>query len=76
MAQLSELFDVNHFIVSQVNPHGVALSTLSTRVGTIGVAGLMRTGEFSRAHLAVSHRLPTDDVDACKASLACLAADA
>jgi len=53
MAQLSELFNVNHFIVSQVNPHGVALSKLSTRVGLLGSTGI-RTGDFSRAHLAVS----------------------
>jgi len=29
MQQLSELFNVNHFIVSQVNPHSALLSTLS-----------------------------------------------
>mmetsp|Transcript_38702 Transcript_38702/g.121293 ORF Transcript_38702/g.121293 Transcript_38702/m.121293 type:complete len:819 (-) Transcript_38702:163-2619(-) len=28
MAQLSELFNVNHFVVSQVNPHATLLSTL------------------------------------------------
>ena len=29
MQQISELFNVNHFIVSQVNPHSALLSTLS-----------------------------------------------
>lgn len=29
MQQLSELFNVNHFVVSQVNPHSALLSTLS-----------------------------------------------
>jgi TAG lipase / steryl ester hydrolase / phospholipase A2 / LPA acyltransferase len=29
MQQLSELFNVNHFIVSQVNPHSALFSTLS-----------------------------------------------
>lgn len=29
MLQLSELFNVNHFIISQVNPHATLLSTLS-----------------------------------------------
>lgn len=31
MQQLSELFNVNHFIVSQVNPHSALLSTLSVQ---------------------------------------------
>ncbi len=31
MQQLSELFNVNHFIVSQVNPHASLLSTLVVR---------------------------------------------
>jgi TAG lipase / steryl ester hydrolase / phospholipase A2 / LPA acyltransferase len=31
MQQLSELFNVNHFIVSQVNPHSAIFSTLSLR---------------------------------------------
>ena len=29
MQQLSELFNVNHFIVSQVNPHSALFSTLT-----------------------------------------------
>ena len=29
MQQISELFNVNHFIVSQVNPHSALLSNLS-----------------------------------------------
>ena len=33
MQQLSELFNVNHFIVSQVNPHSALLSTLSVDTG-------------------------------------------
>jgi len=32
-AQLSELFNVNHFIVSQANPHSVLLSSLKMGVG-------------------------------------------
>jgi TAG lipase/steryl ester hydrolase/phospholipase A2/LPA acyltransferase len=31
MEQLSELFNVNHFIVSQVNPHSAILSSLALR---------------------------------------------
>lgn len=31
MQQLSELFNVNHFIISQVNPHSALFSTLSLR---------------------------------------------
>lgn len=31
MQQLSELFNVNHFIVSQVNPHSAILSTMAIR---------------------------------------------
>lgn len=31
MQQLSELFNVNHFIVSQVNPHSAILSSMSLR---------------------------------------------
>ena len=31
MQQLSELFNVNHFIISQANPHSALLSTLSLR---------------------------------------------
>ena len=31
MQQLSELFNVNHFIISQVNPHSAFLSTLTLR---------------------------------------------
>ena len=31
MQQLSEQFNVNHFIVSQVNPHSALLSTLSVQ---------------------------------------------
>ena len=45
MAQLSELFNVNHFIVSQINPHGVALSSLSSRVG----ADIGSTYSFARS---------------------------
>jgi len=32
MQQLSELFNVNHFVVSQVNPHSALLSALSLKV--------------------------------------------
>ncbi len=31
MQQLSELFNVNHFIVSQVNPHSFILSSLALK---------------------------------------------
>jgi predicted acylesterase/phospholipase RssA len=31
MQQLSELFNINHFIVSQVNPHSPFMSTLQSR---------------------------------------------
>ena len=31
MQQLSELFNVNHFIVSQVNPHSAILSSMSLK---------------------------------------------
>ena len=41
MQQLSELFNVNHFIVSQVNPHSALLSSLSLR-GVTGITPLMR----------------------------------
>jgi TAG lipase/steryl ester hydrolase/phospholipase A2/LPA acyltransferase len=33
MQQLSELFNVNHFIVSQVNPHSAFFSQLSMKAG-------------------------------------------
>lgn len=54
MQQLSELFNVNHFIVSQVNPHSFLLSSLSTHSiqGTPGplraAAGYLR---FAKAQL-------------------------
>lgn len=34
MKQLSELFNVNHFIVSQVNPHSAMLSSLTAQSTT------------------------------------------
>ena len=36
---------MNHFIVSQINPHGVALSSLSSRVG----ADIGSTYSFARS---------------------------
>lgn len=42
MQQLSELFNVNHFIVSQVNPHSFMLSSLSLSSMTgMSVPGLV-----------------------------------
>ena len=43
MQQLSELFNVNHFIISQANPHSALLSTLSLRanVWTSSVYGVV-----------------------------------
>ena len=32
MQQISELFNVNHFVVSQINPHSSLLSSLAVRV--------------------------------------------
>jgi predicted acylesterase/phospholipase RssA len=46
MQQLSELFNVNHFIVSQVNPHSFMLSSLSPS---------------RRAHAARTRHLPRLD---------------
>lgn len=40
MLQLTELFNVNHFIVSQVNPHAALLSTLSLGEAEVGISGL------------------------------------
>ena len=34
MAQLSEIFNANHFIISQVNPHSALFSSLSLRKGS------------------------------------------
>ena len=43
MQQISELFNVNHFIVSQVNPHSALLSTLSvhTNIWTSPIYGMI-----------------------------------
>jgi len=46
MAKLSELFNVNHFIVSQVNPHIVPfLEKNGTRPGGAGAAGKAESQE-------------------------------
>ena len=54
MQQLSELFNVNHFIVSQVNPHSFLLSSLSTH-STQGTPGPLRAAagylRFAKAQL-------------------------
>ena len=43
MQQISELFNVNHFIVSQVNPHSALLSTLTYNTeGWSVVVGYLR----------------------------------
>jgi len=48
MAKLSELFNVNHFIVSQVNPHIVPfLDKSGKRPGTAGGAGKAESQEVA-----------------------------
>lgn len=55
MQQLSELFNVNHFIVSQANPHSALLSSLSLRSfnsgGTSIYSGLVSYVRFLKAQL-------------------------
>ncbi len=54
MQQLSELFNVNHFIVSQVNPHSALFSTLSLR----GSGGMFNEKSFMlRALIGYTHFL-------------------
>lgn len=45
MQQLSEMFNVNHFIISQANPHAVMLGTYNTErsVWTHPVTGLFNS---------------------------------
>jgi len=54
MQQLSELFNVNHFIVSQANPHSALLSSLSLRSfggGSTIYSGLVSYVRFLKAQL-------------------------
>lgn len=42
MQQLSELFNVNHFVISQVNPHSAILSSLSLASSTTNLSPVLR----------------------------------
>lgn len=42
MQQLSELFNVNHFVISQVNPHSAILSSLSLAATTTNLSPVLR----------------------------------